>query len=240
MEEENKILVKHLNHASFLIIYKKTSIVIDPFFSGEFFWQGHIEKQVNKPDIRLEDLPHIDAILCTHIHADHFEIETIFNIEKGDNSFLIAPLDVINVCIGKGFNRSQAIIGDKNVTVKIEDIKIICLPNKGSEQEHQCTRLSFVIEAGSKKIFHSGDSHGYSNTWGKYRGKIDLACLWCEDTEEIIENLQPVSVYLHHFEKFSPGDFSCNKDVLKMIKLLEKRFPEIKFYNPVEQKQIVL
>jgi len=236
----DKVTVRYLNHASFLITYRKTSLLIDPFFSGEFFWQDHLEIQLSKPEITMEDIPRIDAILCTHIHGDHFDRDFVFKLVRRDNCLLIAPFDVIELCVKNGFKRKGCLIASAKKSVQISDMSVVPLPNKGSEHEPVCSRLSFVIECGGKKVFHSGDSHGYSETWDGYRRKINLACLWCVKITEIIEQLQPDSVFIHHFEKFSPGDFSCNINVLQMLDTLKKRFSTVNFYNPLEEDTVVL
>lgn len=235
-----KVYVRYLNHACFLIGYRDTLLMIDPFFLGKFFWQDHIEVQVDKPDIKLEDLPEIDMILCSHIHGDHFEIETISKLIQRDNSILIAPADVIKFCVKTGLDKTKLLIAKVKEPFCTGDIRIICLPSKGYENERECSKLSFLIECEEKKIFYSGDSHGYSETWNEYRGKINLACLWCVKTEEIIENLQPEKVVLYHFEKFSPGNFSCNIEVSQLIGALEKKFRTIIFYNPLKKNTVIL
>lgn len=238
--DSDEVIVRYVNHASFLIEYRETSLLIDPFFSGEFFWQGHREVQLKKPKIKLKNLPHVDAILCTHIHGDHFDKNAVFNLIRRDRCLLIAPFDVIGMCIKEGLKKSMAVVAVAGKSTRVKDANIIFLPNKGSERERKCIRFSFVIECGRKKIFHSGDSHGYSEMWNSYRGKINLACLWCVNTEEIIENLQPEKVVLHHFESFFPGDFSCNIEVSRVIETLQKKFTKVIFYNPIKQNTIVL
>ncbi len=198
--DSRKVCIRHLNHACFMVKYRDTFLLIDPFFSGKFFWQDHLEVQIDKPDITLEDLPKIDVVLCSHAHGDHFEIETISKLVKRDGSTLIAPADVIESCIKAGLNESKLLVARIKEPFCVGDIRITCLPNKGHENEKECGKLSFLIECEKKKIFYSGDSHGYSEAWDEYRGKIELACLWCVKTEEIIENLQPHMVFLYHFQ----------------------------------------
>jgi len=238
---DNKITVQYINHAGFLISHKRTNIIIDPFLSGKFFWNGHWEIQSGKPKIKFDQIPKIKAILCTHLHGDHLDMETIYKFIQRDKALLIAPKEAINFLIHcSGFGSLKCIPAISKNRIRINDFKIVCLPNKGNEKDINSHRLSFIIEHGNKKIFHSGDSHGFSYEWEKYAGKIDLALLWCEYLEEIIENLKPCAIYLHHFEKFSPGEFSCNKNLAKIINLLRRKFSCIKFYNPEVEKTITL
>lgn len=233
------VFVRYVNHASFLITYKKTSLLIDPFFSGRFFWQNHYEIQVSKPKITLEELPEIDAILCTHIHGDHFDLSSILHLFRRDNCLVIVPFDAVELCIKAGIDKTRCLVMEIKKSVQVKDANIVFLPNKGSENE-MCNRFSLVIECGSKRIFHSGDSHGYSEMWNEYRRKITLACLWCVKTEEIIEFLQPEAVVLQHFERFLPGDFSCNIEVSNLTNELKKKFNNINFFNPLKEDTIVL
>jgi len=237
----DKITVQYINHAGFLIRHKKTNIIIDPFLSRKFFWNGHWEIQSDKPRMEFDQIPQIKAILCTHLHGDHLDIETIHRFMQRDKALLIAPKEAIDFLIhSSGIGSSRCIQTNLKNRIKINGFKIICLPNKGNEKDKSSDRLSFVIEHENKRIFHSGDSHGFSYRWKKYVGKIDLALLWCEYLGEIIENLKPCDVYLHHFEKFSPGEFSCNKNTSEIINLLKGKFKYIKFHDPEKKKTVTL
>jgi hypothetical protein len=75
------IRVTFINHSTFLIQLDGLNILTDPIWSeraSPFSWSG--PKRMRKPGIKLEDLPHIHAVLLSHNHYDHLDIVTLKKI----------------------------------------------------------------------------------------------------------------------------------------------------------------
>ncbi|QMV12912.1 MBL fold metallo-hydrolase [Vibrio spartinae] len=67
--------IRYFGHATLLIETSSESLLIDPWIQNESF-----EKD-GKNSYSLSDLPtHIDYVVITHGHADHFNIETLLQI----------------------------------------------------------------------------------------------------------------------------------------------------------------
>lgn len=67
--------IRYFGHATLLIETSSESLLIDPWIQNESF-----EKD-GKTSYSLADLPeHIDYVVITHGHADHFNIETLLQI----------------------------------------------------------------------------------------------------------------------------------------------------------------
>ena len=49
-------------------------------------------KRVNAPGVAFEDLPPIDAVLVTHNHYDHLDLETLARLHERDKPRMIMPL----------------------------------------------------------------------------------------------------------------------------------------------------
>ena len=49
-------------------------------------------RRVNPPGIAFGDLPPIDAVLITHNHYDHLDVETVARLWRRDRPRLVAPL----------------------------------------------------------------------------------------------------------------------------------------------------
>jgi L-ascorbate metabolism protein UlaG (beta-lactamase superfamily) len=82
-----------IGHASFLIQVAGLNILTDPVFSeraSPVSFSG--PKRVNPPGIRFEDLPPIHAVLITHNHYDHLDIETLGWLWQEHKPRFIAPL----------------------------------------------------------------------------------------------------------------------------------------------------
>jgi len=82
-----------IGHASFLIQVAELNILADPVFSeraSPVSFSG--PKRVNPPGISFDDLPPIHAVLITHNHYDHLDLETVRRLWQRHRPRFIAPL----------------------------------------------------------------------------------------------------------------------------------------------------
>ena len=82
-----------VGHATILIQVAGRNILTDPIWSeraSPFRFAG--PRRANPPGIAFEDLPPIDAILITHNHYDHLDVETVARLWRRFGSRVIAPL----------------------------------------------------------------------------------------------------------------------------------------------------
>lgn len=82
-----------IGHASFLIQVAGLNILTDPVFSeraSPVSFSG--PKRVNPPGVAFEDLPPIHAVLITHNHYDHLDIDTVGHLWQRHHPRIVAPL----------------------------------------------------------------------------------------------------------------------------------------------------
>jgi L-ascorbate metabolism protein UlaG (beta-lactamase superfamily) len=73
--------VTFINHATTLIQLDGVNVLTDPIYAeraSPFDFVG--PKRVRPPGIRFEDLPPIDAVVISHNHYDHLNVETLKRI----------------------------------------------------------------------------------------------------------------------------------------------------------------
>jgi L-ascorbate metabolism protein UlaG (beta-lactamase superfamily) len=91
--EVSDLRVALIGHASFLIQVAGLNILIDPVFSeraSPLSFTG--PKRVNPPGIAFESLPPIHAVLITHNHYDHLDLDTLDRLWQRHRPRFIAPL----------------------------------------------------------------------------------------------------------------------------------------------------
>ena len=79
----DEIAVTFVNHATFLIQVDGIAILTDPIWSDRasmVSWAG--PKQVRKPGVAFDDLPHIDLVLLSHNHYDHLDLRTLKRLRQ--------------------------------------------------------------------------------------------------------------------------------------------------------------
>jgi L-ascorbate metabolism protein UlaG (beta-lactamase superfamily) len=82
-----------IGHASFLIQVAGLNILTDPVFSDRaspVSFAG--PKRVNAPGIAFDDLPPIHAVLITHNHYDHLDLDSLAAIRHRHRPRVVAPL----------------------------------------------------------------------------------------------------------------------------------------------------
>src|SRR5947208_16648672 len=85
--------ISFVGHASFLIQSAGLNILIDPVWSqrcSPVSFAG--PKRVNDPGIPFDALPRIDAVLVSHCHYDHLDVETISRLHAAHRPRVIVPL----------------------------------------------------------------------------------------------------------------------------------------------------
>jgi L-ascorbate metabolism protein UlaG (beta-lactamase superfamily) len=85
--------VSLIGHASFLIQVAGLNILTDPVFSERASPVGFAgPKRVNPPGIAFDDLPPIHAVLITHNHYDHLDLDTLGRLWARHKPKVVAPL----------------------------------------------------------------------------------------------------------------------------------------------------
>jgi L-ascorbate metabolism protein UlaG (beta-lactamase superfamily) len=87
------MVVTWVGHSTVLVQTQGLNILTDPVWAeraSPFQWIG--PKQVRQPGVRLRDLPHIDLILLSHDHHDHFDMPTLKTLWSRDHPLIVTGL----------------------------------------------------------------------------------------------------------------------------------------------------
>ncbi|MEO6209282.1 MAG: MBL fold metallo-hydrolase [Gemmatimonadaceae bacterium] len=75
-----RLRITYVGHATLLLHFADVCVLTDPNFDDKL---GYFLPRVTKPGVELADLPHVDAILLTHAHADHLSFRTLRALPAG-------------------------------------------------------------------------------------------------------------------------------------------------------------
>jgi L-ascorbate metabolism protein UlaG (beta-lactamase superfamily) len=179
--------VSFVGHATFLIQGGGLNILTDPVWSeraSPFGFTG--PRRFNPPGLAFDDLPKIDAVLVSHSHYDHMDVDTLARIWERDRPRVVVPLG--NDAILRGHHPAMGVTAaDWHEVVEIGPGATVTL-----EPVHHWSRRSlgdrnhalwagFVLKGVGGVVFHCGDTgfdagRPFRNVAERH-GAVDLALL---------------------------------------------------------------
>lgn len=170
-----------LGHASFLLQGCGLTLMIDPVFSR---YCGPLPlplfRRLVDPPCAIECLPKVDAVLLTHSHYDHLDLDSLRFL--GNETLLMVPEGHAGWLREKGFLQVRELPWHQ--TDERLGIRITATPARhftartpfDRNRGHWC---GWLIEGGSCKLWHAGDT-GYCPAFtelGRQHGPIDLGMI---------------------------------------------------------------
>jgi L-ascorbate metabolism protein UlaG (beta-lactamase superfamily) len=182
------LVIWWLGQSGFLAKSAFGSVLFDPYLSNSL-----TRKYANtdKPHVRMtalaivpDELPAIDVVTCSHIHTDHFDVETlrplfainsavVFVIPEATRSFVVDRLGC-DPAWPRGMTD-----GDNLVAGEFELLAVPAAHNEIERDERgRCHCLGYVVRVGRHTLYHSGDTLRYPEMTTLLRPlSVDVALL---------------------------------------------------------------
>ncbi len=140
-------------------------------------------KRFHAPPIALDALPHIDAVVISHDHYDHLDMNTVRALAKRGTRFAV-PLGVGAHLRRWGIDAKQIAELDWNQSTDIAGLRITATPSRhysGRNPRYNNSTLwaSWVVAGPAHRFWFSGDS-GWTDdfaTIGAQHGPFDLTLI---------------------------------------------------------------
>lgn len=159
-------VITWVGHATFLIQINGFNILTDPVFGSVKVGPFTLSKRVMPAGIKLEDLPHIDAIVLSHNHPDHTDADTLKFLAQKYQSTVFVPEGNKALVQSMGFERvlennwwdAQTIIKDGRC------LTISCLPayhwsiRFSLDGYRRSLWSSWMISSPDSNIYFAGDT----------------------------------------------------------------------------------
>lgn len=204
-----------LGHSCFMIENGDTSMIIDPFITGN--------PQANTTPDKIK----VDFVLLTHAHGDH--LGDGIEIAKANKATIVAPFELANYCQEQGCEVHPMHIGGAH-KFPFGRLKLTiahhgsALPDGG----YGGNPCGFLITVEGKICYHPGDTGLFLDM--KLIGEtnsIDLALLpigdnftmGIDDAVMAVEFLKPKSVIPMHYKTFDVIDVDPQEFVSKVVDL---------------------
>ncbi|CAD5901193.1 L-ascorbate 6-phosphate lactonase [Carnobacterium maltaromaticum] len=139
-------------------------------------------------------ITNLDALVVTHIHSDHVDINTAAAVLQNCDATVpfIGPQGVVDIWTEWGVPKERCIVVKPGDVIKVKDITITALEAfdrtalitaaedvvlKGQlPQDMDKIAVNYLFDTSGGSLYHAGDSH-YSNQFAKHGNqyKIDVA-----------------------------------------------------------------
>lgn len=131
------------------------------------------------------EVKNVDALVVTHIHSDHLDINTAAAVNQNcPDAKFIGPQEVVNIWLKWGVPSDKTIVVHPGDEVEIGDVRLLALeafdrtvlvtePNpevilKGKmPQDMNELAVNYLFQTSGGNVYHAGDSH-YSNMFAKH------------------------------------------------------------------------
>lgn len=171
-------------HSSVLIEVDGYRVLADPVWSERCSPSRAVGPQrLHDVPLLLEALPAVDAVVISHDHYDHLDIDTIVALARTQRAPFVVPLGIGAHLRKWGIPEGRVVELDWHEAHRIGDLTLVCTPAR-----HFSGRLfsrdstlwaSWVITGPQHKAFFGGDT-GYTKSFadiGAEYGPFDLTLL---------------------------------------------------------------
>jgi L-ascorbate metabolism protein UlaG (beta-lactamase superfamily) len=156
----------------------------DPVFSeraSPVTWAG--PKRFHAPPLGIDELPPIRCVILSHDHYDHLDRATVQRLAPKVELF-VAPLGVGERLVAWGVERAKVRQLDWWQETEVGGVRLAAVPaqhfsGRGLRDGDRTLWASWVIDAGSLRLFFSGDTgyHAGFKAIGERYGPFDATLL---------------------------------------------------------------
>lgn len=176
--------VSWYGHSTALVEIDGFRVLTDPIWSRRCSPSRVVGPQrLHEPPLPLEGLPAVDAVLVSHDHYDHLDIDTIMGLARTQRAPFVVPLGIGAHLRKWGIPEHRIVELDWNESHRIGELTLVCTPARHFSgrlfQRNTTLWASWVIAGPLHRAFFGGDT-GYTKSFaeiGSDHGPFDLTLL---------------------------------------------------------------
>ena len=179
-----QLAVSWFGHSTALVEIDGYRVLTDPVWSNRCSPSGIVgPHRLHPPPVEVEGLPALDAVVISHDHYDHLDIDTIVALARTQRAPFFVPLGVGAHLRSWGIPKQRIVELDWNQSSKVGELTMICLPARHFSgrlfNRNNTLWASWGLVGPSHRAYFGGDS-GYTKSFaqiGADHGPFDLTLL---------------------------------------------------------------
>jgi L-ascorbate metabolism protein UlaG (beta-lactamase superfamily) len=179
-----EIAVSWLGHSTALLEIDRYRVLTDPVWSNRCSPSDVVgPARMHPPPVALDALPALDAVVISHDHYDHLDIDTIVALARTQWAPFFVPLGVGAHLRGWGVPEHRIVELDWNQRAQVDELTLICTPARhfsGRFLTRNTTLwASWVVIGPAHRAYFGGDT-GYTNSFaqiGADHGPFDVTLM---------------------------------------------------------------
>jgi L-ascorbate metabolism protein UlaG (beta-lactamase superfamily) len=179
-----QIAVSWFGHSTALLEIDGYRVLTDPVWSERCSPSDVVGPgRMHPPPVPLEALPALDAIVISHDHYDHLDIDTIIALARSQWAPFVVPLGVGAHLRDWGLPDERIIELDWNERTQVEELTLICTPARHFSgrflSRNNTLWASWAVIGPAHRAYFGGDT-GYTKSFaeiGAEHGPFDLTLM---------------------------------------------------------------
>jgi L-ascorbate metabolism protein UlaG (beta-lactamase superfamily) len=178
------LAVSWFGHSTALVEVDGYRVLTDPVWSERCSPSDTVGPQrLHPPPVLLEGLPAVDAVVISHDHYDHLDIDTVLALTRMQRAPFFVPLGVGAHLRSWGVPEHRIVELDWNQSAQVEELTVICMPARhfsGRFLSRNNTLWASWAFIGPRHRAYFGGDTGYTKSFaeiGSEHGPFDLTLM---------------------------------------------------------------
>jgi L-ascorbate metabolism protein UlaG (beta-lactamase superfamily) len=178
------LAVTWFGHSTTLVEIDGYRILTDPVWSDRCSPSDVFgPERMHPPPLQLEALPAVDAIVISHDHYDHLDIDTVLALARSQWAPFVVPLGVGAHLRAWGIPEQRVIELDWDERTQLDELTLVCTPARHFSgrflSRNNTLWASWALLGPAHRVYFAGDT-GYTTSFGEIgaqHGPFDLTLM---------------------------------------------------------------
>ncbi len=178
------LAVTWFGHSTALVEIDGYRVLTDPVWSNRCSPSDVLgPERMHPPPLQLEALPAVDAVVISHDHYDHLDIDTILALARSQRAPFVVPLGVGAHLRAWGIPEQRIIELDWGERTQLAELTLVCTPARHFSgrffSRNNTLWASWALLGPSRRVYFAGDG-GYTTSFveiGAEHGPFDLTLM---------------------------------------------------------------